>query len=62
MTPAILPTIPLPVTIQFMRYCEKCDALTIFVAGWECEAGLVGYCVGCGEERIARFTRVSSEG
>jgi hypothetical protein len=54
-------TTPLPVTIQFMRFCPKCDREQVFVAGWECDAGLVGCCLGCGDERIAPFTRVNSE-
>jgi hypothetical protein len=61
-TAAVFTAVPLPVTIQFMRYCAHCDALTIFVAGWACDAGLMGCCLGCGEERIAPFTRVNSEG
>jgi len=43
--------------VQFMRFCEKCDSEQIFIAGWECDRGLVGYCVGCSDERIAPFTR-----
>ena len=52
---------PLPITIQFMRYCPKCNRDQIFVCGWECELGLVGCCLGCGDERIAPFTRTNSE-
>jgi hypothetical protein len=52
---------PLPITIQFMRYCPHCDAEKIFICGWECDAGLVGCCLGCGDERIAPFTRANSE-
>jgi len=47
--------------VQFMRFCEKCDSEQIFLAGWACEQGLVGRCLGCGDERIAPFTRANSE-
>lgn len=52
---------PLEPQPQFMRYCEKCDSEQIFLAGWACEQGLVGCCLGCGDERIAPFTRANSE-
>jgi sulfite reductase beta subunit-like hemoprotein len=60
-SPTVLATSPLPITIQFMRYCENCDREQIFIAGWECEVGLVGCCLGCGDERIAPFTRVTEK-
>jgi hypothetical protein len=53
--------VPLPITIQFLRYCANCDRDQIFVAGWVCEFGLIGCCLGCGDERIAPFTRANSE-
>jgi hypothetical protein len=52
---------PLPITIQFMWDCGTCKSEQIFICGWECDAGLVGYCIGCGSERIALFTRTNSE-
>jgi len=51
----------LPTHVQFTRFCPKCDSEQIFVAAWECAAGLVGCCLGCGDERIAPFTRVNGE-
>jgi hypothetical protein len=51
----------LKTSVEFTRYCPKCDREQIFVAGWECAQGLVGCCLGCGDERIAPFTRVNSE-
>lgn len=52
---------PLRTQVEFTRFCEKCDSGQIFRAGWECDAGLIGCCLGCGDERIAPFTRVNSE-
>jgi hypothetical protein len=52
---------PLATQVQFTRYCPKCDREQIFVAGWQCETGLVGCCLGCGDERIAPFTRTTVE-
>jgi hypothetical protein len=46
---------------QQMRYCEVCDREEIFVVGWECKLGRIGVCLGCGDEKIAPFTRVNSE-
>jgi hypothetical protein len=51
----------LPTTVQFMRYCLRCDSEQIFTAGWECAEGLVGCCLNCGDERIAPFTRTIDE-
>jgi hypothetical protein len=50
---------PLKTEVRFMRYCETCDTEETFVAAWSCDAGLVGCCIGCGAERIARFTHSS---
>jgi hypothetical protein len=55
----LAPTLAVPV--EWMRFCFVCDSEQIFVAGWECERGLVGCCLGCGDERIAPFTRMTSE-
>jgi len=52
---------PLATHVEFTRFCEKCDSEQIFIAGWACDAGLVGCCLGCGDERIAPFTRSNSE-
>lgn len=45
--------------VEFMQFCFVCEAEQIFRAGWECEAGLIGCCLGCGDERIAPFTRTT---
>jgi hypothetical protein len=47
--------------IEFSRFCAKCDSEQIFRAGWECDLGLVGCCLGCGDERIAPWTRTCVE-
>jgi len=52
----------LPVPVEWMRYCLTCESEQRFVAGWEFDSyGLVGFCSGCGEERIAPFTRTIGE-
>jgi hypothetical protein len=47
--------------VEFMQFCFVCQCEQIFRAGWECEAGLLGCCLGCGDERIAPFSRAASE-
>lgn len=47
--------------VQFMQFCPKCEFEQIFVAAWQCEFGLLGVCLGCGDERIAGFSRVTGE-
>jgi hypothetical protein len=47
--------------VEWMRFCEICDSEQVFVAGWQCATGLVGCCLGCGNERVAPFTRTTSE-
>lgn len=46
-------------TVEFMRWCDVCEALEQFTAAWQCEAGLLGCCRGCGDERIAPWTRTT---
>ena len=47
--------------VEWMRYCEVCESERRFVADMECATGLIGHCANCGEERIAPFTRTTSE-
>jgi hypothetical protein len=56
----IIPTV-LPVWVQEMRHCENCGGPQIFVIAWEFDGGRVGCCLGCGDERIERFTRTTGE-
>lgn len=43
------------------RWCANCAGPQTFVEIYEFEGGRVGFCMGCGEERIALFTRTNSE-
>jgi RNase P subunit RPR2 len=52
---------PLLTQVQFMRFCEKCGSEQIFVASWSNEYGLVGCCLGCGDESLVPYSRVNSE-
>jgi hypothetical protein len=56
-----LPTQLLETWVQEMRHCDRCGGEQIFVLAWEFESGRVGVCLGCGEERIERFSRTNSE-
>ncbi len=47
--------------VEFSRFCFICDSEQIFRAGWECDSGLLGCCLGCGDERIAPWTRTCVE-
>lgn len=43
-----------------MRWCANCAGEQVFVEVYEFEGGRVGVCLGCGEERVVLFTRVSA--
>lgn len=43
--------------VEFMQFCPVCDCEQQFVAGWECALGLIGCCLGCGEEKLISFSR-----
>jgi len=51
----------LDVPVEWIRFCYGCNSDQLFVADRVCFSGLVGRCSGCGDERIAPFTRVNSE-
>jgi hypothetical protein len=44
-----------------MRWCANCGGEQVFVPVYEFEGGRVGVCLGCGDERVARFSRVTTE-
>jgi hypothetical protein len=44
-----------------MRWCVNCAGEQIFVEVYEFDGGRVGCCLGCGDERVIRFTRMNSE-
>jgi hypothetical protein len=50
-----------PFLYQRMRWCVNCGGEQVFVEVFECEAGRVGCCLGCGEERVIPFSRTNSE-
>jgi hypothetical protein len=52
---------PLATKVEFPRQCPKCGCEQTFVAGWDCDAGLVGCCQGCGDERLMPYTRANSQ-
>ena len=41
-----------------MRWCPDCGGNQVFVEVFEFEGGRVGVCLGCGEERVVRFSRM----
>jgi hypothetical protein len=43
-----------------MRWCSRCAGPQVFVEVYECEAGRVGFCFGCAEERLVPYSRVNS--
>ncbi len=47
--------------VEFMRFCRVCDREQIFRAGWQVDSGLLGCCLGCGDERVVEWTRTNSE-
>lgn len=47
--------------IEWTRYCYACNGEHNFVADRTCEFGLIGKCAGCGDERVAPFTRATTE-
>jgi hypothetical protein len=46
---------------QDMCWCFKCGGERVFLLVYEFEGGRVGVCLGCGDERIAPFTRTTGE-
>lgn len=50
-----------PFVGQAPRWCANCGGEQTFFPVYEIEQGRVGFCFGCGEERIAPFTRMNSE-
>jgi len=42
-----------------MLWCVNCAGKREFVEAYEFELGRVGVCMGCGEERVVLFSRVS---
>jgi hypothetical protein len=60
--PPALPGVEiLRIPIEWMRYCGECDADRRFVADRRCLAGLIAVCTGCGDQRLAPFSRANSD-
>jgi len=51
----------LPNWVQENQDCRRCGGPQIVVFAWEVEGGLMGCCLGCGEERFLPFTRTIGE-
>lgn len=54
-----LPQLSKPV--EWSEFCYACQRSTVFVALGICANGYFGECSGCGDERVAPFTRMNSE-
>jgi hypothetical protein len=46
---------------QDMRWCTNCGGPKVCLSVFEFEGGRVVVCLGCGEEKLAPFTRVTGE-
>ena len=46
---------------QDMRWCVNCGGPQVFVVVYEFEGGRLGVCLGCGDERVAPFSRTTAE-
>jgi hypothetical protein len=67
LTPEPAPTAVLPLAtildpwVEQSEFCERCESVQIVCFGWQTATGLLGCCLGCGEERSAPWTRENSE-
>jgi hypothetical protein len=48
-----------PFVYRDTRWCANCGGPQMFIQCFECEAGRVGFCFGCNEERILPWSRVT---
>ena len=63
-SPALSPEIDftiLEVPTEVILWCEICLDRKTFLVDRECVFGLVGTCAKCGDERVAPFSRATSE-
>ena len=51
----------LSVRVEFNEYCAICESVQLFVFGWESAEGLIGCCLGCGDPKLAPWTRTTGE-
>lgn len=47
--------------VEWMRFCEVCQSEQCFVAEFVFANGLFARCTKCGDERVAAFTRTTTE-
>lgn len=40
-------------------FCARCGGQQLFMEVFECEAGRLGVCLGCGEEKLIAFSRTT---
>jgi hypothetical protein len=50
-----------PFVYEDMRWCVNCGGEQRFIPLIETEFGRIGFCLGCGEEKVQRFTRSIGE-
>ena len=50
-----------PFVHQDPLWCARCAGKQTFVSVFEFEGGRLGYCMGCGEERVKPDSRTNSE-
>ncbi len=46
---------------QWPQFCTSCNRECTHAVFGECGSGLLVECVGCGEKKVAEFTRMQSE-
>jgi hypothetical protein len=51
----------LDIRVEWNEFCNACNRDCTFVAMTRCADGLNAECSGCGDKRIAPFTRMNSE-
>ena len=44
-----------------MRWCARCAGEQLFIEVFACDAGRLGVCMGCGEEKFVGWSRTNSE-
>lgn len=49
-----------PFVSQQPRWCADCGRMETFVEVYEFEGGRIGYCFGCGEERVRWAERTTN--
>lgn len=50
-----------PFVYRDQYWCQNCGGPQMFIPLFETDFGRVGFCWGCGEERVQLFSRTTSE-